>query len=567
MPWILLAILLFLTAPLATVRAEATERWLFVPVAAPAEELPGWMPKVVDELVESAGAQRLYTWSADDARVAFERRHSTEPSAITQNDIRTLERLSDAAIKSLSADEHTTALRELAAANELYERSPDEFNRLAPQQVLDLCLFRARAFVEAGEPMTMVQQRIRDCRVRIPLELEPNLLMHTNPTIRRLVAEVTAELALARTGRLRVRGQAGSVVRVDGVDVGRMPPGGLPLANLLVGTHRVSVISPEGAHRVYVTQVTAEETSVDADAELDATLHTRPYLHLRQGASPAAIERVGDTLHTVLDDAVIVLVQRAPDGGMSLRRPATGTSAVLPPPASLGSLWADADRALAIARLANAAAVPPSTPIAAPEVASARRGRFDDGTLARLRRGSYALLGLTAASTAASLASYFRARRIRREQGLAYDRAELDQTADPPSEVERAQKLGKTNRAFSGISAATLSTGLVPPLLARFEHRRAHVALAVSLAAAGAGFVGASVVPFVRARSACEHCAAQRDDQRDLGVLLVGHGVGLVAAPILSVLTVHWPWRAQRDGVAQTALAVLPNGFYLQGTF
>lgn len=569
MPWIILTILLFLCAPPNDVRADTNERWLFVPVAAPAEELPGWMPRALDELVESASKRGLYTWSTADAQATFERRHSTEPSVITQNDIRALERLSDAAIKSLSADDHATALRELAAANELYDRSPDEFNRLAPQQVLDLCLFRARASVEAGEPLAMVQQRIRDCRVRIPLELEPNLLMHTNPTIRRLVAEVTAELALARTGKLRVRGQAGSVVRIDGVDVGRMPAGGLTLANLLVGTHRVSVIAPEGAHRVYVAQVTADETNVEADAELDATLRSRPFLHLRQQVSPSAIEPVAGTVRKVLDGAVVVVVQRAADGGMSLRRLDHETGAVLPPPSSLGALWSDEVRALALARLTTVRVARSSAPVVEPEHPAARSGRFDDRALARLRRGSYALLGVTAASTAAAVASYFRARSVRRddELQLAYDRAELDPASDAPSDVERAHKLSKASRAFSGISAATLATGLVPPLLARFEHRRGYVTLAVSLAAAGAGLVAASVVPLLRAGSACDDCAAQRDDRRDLGMLLAGHGVGLVAAPILSTLTVHWPWRTQRDRMAPTALAVHPNGLALRGTF
>ncbi|MDB4985394.1 MAG: hypothetical protein JWN04_572 [Myxococcaceae bacterium] len=578
----LVAVSLGLLAALPLAHADDPARWLFVPVITQQRELPPWLASALDELAKSAEAQGVAVWSRDEAAINFERRHSTELSPVTPDDLQTLERLSDSAVKSMAAQHHAAALHELDAASRLYQRAPEEFNRVAPQVVLDLCLFRARALVETGEQILLVKQGIRDCRLRIPLEIEPNLLTHTNPTIRKLLAEVSSELASARSGRLLVQGPPGCPVRVDGVDVGRLRGGQVQFDNLLVGTHRVSVACEGAATRIYSVDVTGAETTLAVDAVLDASLRSRPYLHLHvdQATPQASVARIANVVSDALKYTSVVLASVTPGGPLVLRRLTPGAAAVetqIAAPAQIGEAWSPEQRAQAIEALLRPAPRPsaqtlsraPAAPSASsPALAPGRLGLLDDRELTRWSRASRGLLGIAGAGLVTATALHFKARSVRSHQLEAYD--DRSGPGGMSSEVARARHMGDAAVALGALQGVWLATGLTGPLLKRMEHRKSNAALMVSLSAVGAGLIGASIYPFIQARAACTSCAAARDNRTETGFLLAGDGMGLLAAPVLLALSYYLPMRllgSPRAGAATATVGITPGRVNIQGTF
>ncbi len=556
------------------VRAEEPARWLFVPLIVQQRDLSPWIASALDELGHSAEAKGVNVWSRDDAAQLFERRHSSELSPVTPDDMETLERLSDSAVKSMAAQHHAAALHELDAASRLYQRAPEEFNRLSPRLVLDMCLFRARALIETGEQILKVKQGIRDCRIRIPLEIEPNLLTHTNPTIRKLLTEVSAELTSARSGRLMVRGAPGCPVRVDGVEAGRLRGGQIQFDNLLIGTHRVSVACEGVEPRIYAVAVTGAETVLSVDGSLDASLRSRPYLHLNvESTTPQAeVARVGRVIAEVLKDASVVIAAFTPQGPVVLRRltPLGETlEAKLAAPAQIGEAWSPEQRDAAIEALLRR---PPERSVA-PELArpapaepaprpSARLGLLGDRELVRWKRASGGLLAIAGASTVTAVALHLKARAVRSERRDDYD----DRLQGDSPAVARARRMSSASVGLSTLGGVSLAAGLLGPLLRRDEFRRPNLALLVSLSAVGAGLLGASVYPFMHGRDACTSCAAARDNHTENGFLLAGSGLGLLAAPVLFSLLRYLPTRSLRQRT-ETSWGLMPGGASLRGTF
>lgn len=569
----------WLAAPLA--RAEPPVRWLFVPVVVQQRELPPWIASALDELAKSAEAKGASTWSREDAAARFENAHSAELSPVTPDDMETLERLSDSAVKSMAAQHHAAALHELDAASRLYQRAPEEFNRLAPQLVLDMCLFRARALVETGEQVLKVKQGIRDCRLRIPLEIEPNLLTHTNPTIRKLLAEVSSELASARSGRLLVRGPAGCPVRVDGVEVGRLRGGQLQFDNLLVGTHRVSVACEGADTRIYAVQLTGADIVLSVDGALDSSVRSRPYLYLNaeQVTPQAEVARVARVIGDTLKDTSVVLARVTPGGPVVLRRLTPEGAAIeaqIASPAQIGEAWSPEQRDRAVEELMRpvprepearpaarvpAALVPPSAD------EPPRLGLFGDRELKRWNRASRGLLAIAAAGAVTGAALHFKARSVRQDRRQEYDDRSAGGQAD---EVVRARNLGTASVVLGAVEGGLLSAGLTGPLLHRMEHRKPNLALMLSLSAVGAGLLGASVYPFVQANEACDSCAAARHNQTENGFLLAGTGMGLLAAPVLVALSYYLPMRLlgyPSAAAPAASVGVVPGRVSIGGTF
>lgn len=576
-----LALVLVALSIVPRVRADDPARWLFVPVIAQQRELAPWLAGALDELAHTAEDKGVTIWPREDAAQAFERKHSSELSPVTPDDVASLERLSDSAVKSMAAQHHAAALHELDAAGRLYQRAPEEFNRLAPGLVLDMCLFRARALVESGEPVLRVKQGIRDCRLRIPLEIEPNLVTHTNPTVRKLLSEVSDELAASRTGRLTVRGPAGCPVRMDGVEVGRLRGGVLQFDNLLVGAHRVSVACTGVEPRIYTVTVTGAEAELAVDGALDSVLRSRPYLYLDvESTTPQAeVARVARVIATTLRDTHVVLARVTPQGPLVLRRltPRGETfEAQIAAPAQLGEAWAPEQRTAAIEALLrparSEAGAAPVGPVAQAEPApgptppplEARRGWFGDRELLRWQRASRGLLVLAGASTVTAMGLHFAARSVRGDRRGDYD----DGNANDSAPVARARSLGAASLGLAPVGGVLLAMGLTGPSLRRVEYRRPNTALMLSLGAAGVGMLAASVYPFVRARDACAECAASRDNHTENGFLTAGTGLGLLAAPLFFTLFHYLPARSlMRAGRLSASAGVGPGGVSLGGTF
>lgn len=575
--------LLFSAAPL---RAQETTRWVFAPVVAPNSTPPQWMAGALDELAAAADAKGISTWARDEAADAFARKHSRDPESITQEDVRTLQRLYDTATKSLAAQHVAAALEELDAAGRIYRRAPDSFNRTAPQQVLDLCLRHAQALVESGVAVVRVTQSIRECRMRVPLEIETNLLLHTNATVRKTLVEVSNEISNDRKGRLEVRGRDGCQVRVDGIDSGRIQGGKLTFHKLIVGSHRVSLACDSEPMRVYRVEVSEESKALTIDASFDATLRSVPYLYFQS----ADDERIPDIFHgsavdtvspshiravqAALGHATLVLVGSNRGAYELLRVSPSGntTRARLRGPSQIGEAWSAEELGRAIADLlaspAPEASTSPGASVSSNEPAARAplpsgphtRGVFTPTQLRRQRRASFALISIGLAGAATTTALALRSNRLRSEnQELYYDQS--------GSRVESTANRLRT----SYIVLAPLTIGAALPwalqmaLAIRFDQRKSNLALSLPLLAAGGALLG---LAFALPNDACRECYAERDIQGDRNALLFISGLGLAMAPVIHGLFVKLPtFFVERRERKRAKLALGPGSLRIEGSF
>jgi hypothetical protein len=114
-----------------------------------------------------------------DEATRFEQVHSTEPVVAKAEDVHTFQDLTKAAVSHLAEGRQAPALHELDAAFRLYNAAPDHFNRTIPVDVLDACLFAARALLETGAPPQDVDAHLRKCRLLLPRSVEPRMIRHT----------------------------------------------------------------------------------------------------------------------------------------------------------------------------------------------------------------------------------------------------------------------------------------------------------------------------------------------------------------------------------------------------
>jgi hypothetical protein len=548
--------------------------WLFVPVFTGAQEIATSAPLEIDALVAAAQERDVPVMRREQAATEFEARHSAEPAVITADDVRSLQRLSESALRSMAAADYETAQRELDAAVRLYERAPDEFNRQVPKQVLDLCLFRALALIETGVSPARVKDEVRECRLKIPLEIEADLLKHTNPVVRRLLREVSAEIVSERTGVLQVRGQDGCQVRIDGVDSGRTQNGRFTATALIRGTHRVTLSCHDTQARTHRVQVDENTPPLVIDTAFDAVVHTRPFVYLRASAATKP-ERIDDHARKLgkLLDATIVLLQRAANGSVELRRignEGRHRTATLPPPSQVGEPWPMPERLMAIDDLlyappAVASTQPGAVETSATGVASSdvRTSLFaSPATRRRARRVSFGLLGVGAAALATSGGLHAKARNLREQSVVAPDGRPLNDAE------EKGDQAGLASVLTGAGSLLSVGVGLSMVMAVRYDQGKSNLALALSTTAIGAGLLSVAIWQLMGDVD-CSGPCAERDNRVELGALPLVAGAGLLGANLISALTLYLPARARRTKGAEhpPQLGLSGRTLFLRGSF
>lgn len=586
MRW-LLSVLVAALVPFASAPAEAE-----VDPAAPSLEAQRWLvllgvdvPKGTTDVQSSVEAlhgtaealrqeltlRGFSVWPADRASERFEVLGSAPAPEVSQSDIDSWVERSRSAVRYLARADYKAARRELMAAQRLADRAAAELNREAAraQQVLDTCLFMARAYVETKNDAE-ARRQARECRHLVP-RVEPSAFRHT-PEVRELLAEVDREMASEAPGQLEVRSTPSDcVVRINGVDFGRTPVSGVELPT---GMYRVQVECEAGQRgRIHRVSIESGANTFLSDAKLERAVRTRPVLHLRYGARESVVERMEQArqVAAVLGDAAVLMLSTPDPGTLRVDLDADGftpESAWLPmhdgsadpddirravdalfdgrsvdftgPHPIAGASW-QADAAPAATVNPTAASVVQAEPERARSVPRAREQRI----------AGWSLFGLGVASIGASV-------------GLHVWRGTLgDDFIESPSNLSAAQRWNDarisvwTTAAFGG-AAASASMSLFLP------DRERTPWWGWTLGALGVGLGGYAIYegvtmtdcpePYIANSSAVESCIARGQEVGRLSLALAG------AAPLLTVPLVYL-FRPLRT---QPSVAVKREGAMMQ---
>jgi hypothetical protein len=215
------------------------------------------------------------------ARAYFEQRGSATPVPVSHSDLEALAHDAQLALYHVASGLLSQARHDVARALLRADKALESLNResLSAQQLLDACLFLARAHLMAHEHQQALEQAL-ECRRRVP-EVQPDPKMHP-PEVIGLVAEAEAELRLRNPGSLRVESEPGAcTVYVNGRPLGRAP---LELPQLSPGEYRLQAECTEGEiGRVHRVTVGTERVVKRIDTRFDAAVVTSLELSLRYG--------------------------------------------------------------------------------------------------------------------------------------------------------------------------------------------------------------------------------------------------------------------------------------------
>ncbi|MCA9530733.1 MAG: hypothetical protein KC543_11400 [Myxococcales bacterium] len=226
---------------------------------------------------------RLVSSAASEARL--DRAAPLPPRAPSREELDAWRAQVRRGLRYVARGAYRAALRVFDAAAELPARAGVAMNRdrgLATE-VLDACLWSARAYVERGDRARGLAQ-VRGCRVRVPRGA-PTAGFHT-PEVLSLLAEVDESSDGASRGSLRVTAaRVGCVVRVNGVALGTTPA---PVADLLPATYAVQVeCAPGQPGRVLLAEVTGGASTLSVGGSAGRAVAVDGGLSLRYASAPA----------------------------------------------------------------------------------------------------------------------------------------------------------------------------------------------------------------------------------------------------------------------------------------
>jgi hypothetical protein len=250
-------------------------------------------------------------WSLERAANRFEEMASAPAAQLSEGELQEWEQRSNAAILPLASGDYAEALIQLAKAQELSRRAPEQLNRdaIRAQRVLDTCLFMVRALQQTGSA-SLAEGLARECR-ELVLVGEPSSRMHP-PEVRQTLARIDEGRA-KQTGAIFVTSNPPSCdVRVNGLKLGETP---LEVTELYPGRYRVQVeCANDSPGRVHETEVRFERVDVFVDARFDEVVRTRPLLHLRYENAQAELrDRVSDaeTVAQVVPAGALLLMHES----------------------------------------------------------------------------------------------------------------------------------------------------------------------------------------------------------------------------------------------------------------
>lgn len=278
----------------ATASAQSTTGWVLFPVTS--EDDSAALAAEIRQALLDAGAPVI---DDDGATLAFEQSVSAPVQSISQSDIDAWAERSRNALQALARADYDTAREELLEAQRVAQRAADELNREAERarQVLDTCLFMARAFLETGE-RHQADRQVRRCRVLVP-QVEPRRHRHT-PEIHELLERVDAESSGA-TLEL-TSSPSGCTARVNGIAQGETP---FTMQNVARGEYRVQVECTEERGRLHRVDVGEGVTRVHVDANFDSRVRSVPVV----SAEPGFTVPNAATIAEMMQRSVVVIMR------------------------------------------------------------------------------------------------------------------------------------------------------------------------------------------------------------------------------------------------------------------
>lgn len=260
-----------LGATLAPQVAFAEER-LVMGVATTGRNMPAEEQlKLLEEALEKEG---LAPVPRDVAKARFLRHVSRPAPAFNRNELDSLPKLTDSAVRNLARGRYSVAKKELSEAMELGDRGLLTIAReeKRAREIFDACLYLVRAHWEVGRHEQAREQALR-CRRLFPDLLPTSHQKHT-PEVRTLMREADESLTHGPRGALRVTSSpAGCVMRLGGIQMGTTP---VVVEDLASQSYRVQVEcgpKDEASNaRVYSVPVTEGTTELHVDVSLDRAL-------------------------------------------------------------------------------------------------------------------------------------------------------------------------------------------------------------------------------------------------------------------------------------------------------
>lgn len=256
----------------APASAQSTTGWVLLPVTT--EDDSAALATEIRQALVDAGAPVI---DDDGATLAFEQSVSAPVQSISQSDIDAWAERSRNALQALAQADYDTAREELLEAQRVAQRAADELNREAERarQVLDTCLFMARAFLETGE-RHQADRQVRRCRLLVP-QVEPRRHRHT-PEIHELLQRVDGESSGATLELTST--PSGCTARVNGIAQGETP---FTMQNVARGEYRVQVECTEERGRLHRVDVGEGVTRVHVDSNFDSRVRSAPVVSAEPG--------------------------------------------------------------------------------------------------------------------------------------------------------------------------------------------------------------------------------------------------------------------------------------------
>jgi hypothetical protein len=571
-----------MSAALPGMRAAAEEapRWVFVPVRNDVAGAPAYLPAGLAALEQASAKRGVTLVAGPEAARRVEDRLSLLPLGVRPEEVRALSERVDAVVLSYAGGDPRGAARQLEYAQEQVRKAPDEYQRLAPRLMLDLCLLQARAQLESGKLPLVVKPALRACRMQVPLQVEPELLKHPHPGARSLLREVTEELLHTRGRLLTLHGPEGCRVRFDGVPFGAITAGKRSIT-ALPGLHRVQLLCTDGQSRVHQIDVPESGRSYTVDLGFDGALHTEGPLGLVSGADLATTTHYASQLAEALGDTHVVLILTRDDGTLLLlriERAGKVRSATLPAPeaGSTPFLGRDVDRALntllkpALDQLAE-----PTPSLSTVLVAQPARGETATPLPPRpaplgelqLMRGSLGLGAAGVVFAGAGLVAHLFAANLRRDYAVDYN-AQLNRGGDGYGAYNQTRRLALTSDLGAMLGHVGIGLGLSGYFTLRATRDQANFWPMLASEGLGLSMLLGGGYAHHRASTACESCADLRDNRKERGTWLALTGSAFMAAPLLTGLFVYAPRAFTRHARgAQPAVALRGTGLQLTWSY
>ncbi len=280
-------VLLFSSAPLVAAAQAPAGRWLLLPVHTGEKRDAASASSSIGALeTELRGAKQ--TLLANQSAVAlFEKQHSADPVALSNDELKRLSRRIGQAARHLALGDLDEAQQAMADIAALSDPARDFLSRDAARarKLFDNCSMAAYVLERNGEHRAALQQML-ECSRNFPSARPEGRAYPAQ--MRRLFEEATLQLNQKGTATLRVLsvGRNGCTVRLNGREVGKSP---LQLDELRAGPVRVQLECDTGTvGRIHSLDLAPGKNELSVDPQFDAALNTNGGLWL---AYPNEVER------------------------------------------------------------------------------------------------------------------------------------------------------------------------------------------------------------------------------------------------------------------------------------